>query len=367
MKRLLSLLVLFSACEDRLQEPPLLNAPGAITVLEESTTPTGDTGWWPSVRFDAHDTPHIAYCDAALGNVRYATRKEGVWQLETVAEEGSVGKYLTLGIDQNNQPAIAYYDQGRQKITVAFRTQKNTWRFEDVAIGREIGIGSVLYFLPNNDAYLFYYTAKGRLMLALRKEASEDSHWQVSTLHEAYGGYSAEISAAYHEGYLFITFIHWGFKSTELLWAKGQDKDWQITSLPLEPGAGWRSTLAFASGQKRLVYTVGSKKELRWAVEKNGRWHQQRLLVNVGNMAATATSSGNFVIAYEDVAPRQKVLSTLKLLKQVGNTWQRYAIDSDGPVGDHMSIALNAAGKPLVVYRAYPIKGLRLYDETELP
>lgn len=81
---------------------------GSDWVLE--TVDRGMVGAFASLAVNASDrSPFIAYFDAAHGTAKLAhRRKDGVWQIETVATLGASGFYIRLGLTGKAIPAIAY-------------------------------------------------------------------------------------------------------------------------------------------------------------------------------------------------------------------------------------------------------------------
>ncbi len=353
-----------NACDDKLPEPPLEAAPGRVEVLDAGGT-GGDTGWWPSVVFDKHDQPHLAYCDARRGDLRYATREAGSWHTETVVSKGAVGKYAALALSPDDRPAIAFYDQDRKLLRYAYQQGDGTWQTERVAWGLEAGIGSQLRFDARGTPHLFYYLPNGKFVHATREDSAEGPTWHRKTVADALGGYSASPSVRLRSDGFWIAFVDWNFVDTKLLLAQPKgDGSLSIEHLQLERGAGWHTFLAFLGAKPRVLYSVSLAREIRWAWRKAGKWKSQRLIADGGNFAAAQDASGNLAIVYEDIHLGQEGLGTLKYMRQSGKSWRRFRIDDEGPVGDYMAIALDSRGRPLIAYHSRPLSSLKIYDET---
>jgi hypothetical protein len=148
------------ACETKIEVSTAAMAPeqGRISVLD-SDGPEGDTGWWPTVQFDSHDVPHLSYCDAYHGNLRYATRRDGQWHIQTVVEKGAVGKYTALDVDSQGRVAIAFYDQDTKYFRFAQQKKPGgqEWDIEKVSWGLEAGMAAELLFDERNSPHLYFY------------------------------------------------------------------------------------------------------------------------------------------------------------------------------------------------------------------
>ncbi len=78
---------------------------------------SGDVGAHVSIALDRQERPHIAYCDLSNRRLKYASYTNSGWQLEVVdAMDGDdasdVGLWNSLLIDGGNRPHISYHFQG---------------------------------------------------------------------------------------------------------------------------------------------------------------------------------------------------------------------------------------------------------------
>ena len=353
-------------CEDAVALPPLESAPGRVSVLD-TAGPNGDTGWWPSVRFDGRDQPHIVYCDATNGDVRYATREGQSWRTRAVVSEGAVGKYVALALDAHGQPGITYYDQDQKLLRYAEPRGDGPWVSETIAWGLEIGVGAELRFDAERVAHVFYYAPSGKFIHGVRRPAATGG-WERQPIAEASGGFSARTSVVARPEGFWASFLAWNLRETALLLAWPKRDGWDVHSLPLEPGAGWRSFLVFDTPAPSVLYTVAAKRKLMLAsLAASGKWSSTRVLDDVGNFAAAQAPGGALVVAYEDIHLGEDGMGTLKLLERTADGWRRFGIDSEGPVANYVSVALDSKARPLVAYHSRHIRGLKLYDETGGP
>ncbi len=91
-----------------------------------------------SIAMDAQGNPHISYFDYAKQplkseTLKYAKRLNGVWRIETVDDQSGAGRYSSIRIDSNGQPAISYYASDATSGIIRYAKLVNgTWQTEEV-------------------------------------------------------------------------------------------------------------------------------------------------------------------------------------------------------------------------------------------
>ena len=83
------------SCHETVELTPLVPGTGEVVTLSAGGL-DGNVGWWPDVVVDKSGSAHVSYCDVMRGDLMYATDTTGTWQVSTVMETGSVGKYTTI-------------------------------------------------------------------------------------------------------------------------------------------------------------------------------------------------------------------------------------------------------------------------------
>jgi hypothetical protein len=323
----------------------------------------GDTGWWPALVFDAEDRPHISFCDAAAGDLQYATKVQGQWQVEPAVSEGAVGKYTALALDSKGGVGISFYDQDQKYLRYAFRSAPGApWQTERIAWGLEVGMASELRFDAAGVAHLFYYVPSGRLVHASRGSAG----WDKTVVREAVGSYSVRIDVQARPEGFWLSFVNWNFTAAEL-WVAAPDSTAvhgvRLETVDQQRSPGWRSQLYFdQSGQPAVLYSVGM--DLKLARRTTGLWQSGLVMQGVGNFAAARSHSGSVFMAYEDVARGNSGTGVIRLaqLDEAGKVLRHWALDSEGPTGQYLDIALDSKGSPMVAYYSGEIRGLKVYE-----
>jgi hypothetical protein len=92
------------------------------------TVPTGgdwgSRGLYNALALDDAGRPHISYYHwGDTGDLKYALKDAGGWQIETVDSPGYVGEYTSIALDAAGRPRISYYDVSNGDLRYAYRVE----------------------------------------------------------------------------------------------------------------------------------------------------------------------------------------------------------------------------------------------------
>ena len=157
--------------------------------VTETVDSSGDVGYQTSLALDSDGHAHISYVERVyLGGLGRRSRVEGGgwyrlryaewtgtrWITEAVASDPDwdVGLGNSLALDSQGRPQITYYDQGRDAIMYAWRTEGG-WRAEAAIPGMGIRwrpVTSLSLRLDGADLphFAYYDQLTGSLMYAVR-------------------------------------------------------------------------------------------------------------------------------------------------------------------------------------------------------
>lgn len=357
---------------------PIQPGTGRLSTLDAPGTddPADNTGWWPSVAFDSHDQPHVAFCDVFHGDVRYARQDAaGTWRVQSVVSKGAVGKYIALAVSPagpGEHVGIAYYDQDHTRLHYTWQDGANHWSDEKVAWGREVGMGAALVFDAHATPHIVYYQGNGKLAHAQR--LGPDT-WQTEVLATAMGAYSVRLGAAFLPDGLWVSYVDWKMHDAALYLGHLVGQEFSTEAVATRQGPGWHSQLIFADAATATAPSMAARIEpsivhsAKLTAEthvsrrgKDGVWHEATLFAHANTFAAT-TYRGDMVVAFQDLGDR-RAGSTLAYARQQAGAWQVRQVDADGPVGGHVSLAISKSGRLLIVYYADVSRSVKIYDEV---
>jgi len=111
--------------------------------------------WYLSLALDENDLPRIAYYDGVL---KYAAYDGTAWDINVVDQSGDVGHYPSLAFDSINNPHISYYDVTNGNLKYAF-WDNGIWNILTVDSIGDVGMYTSLVLDENGNPHISYYDA----------------------------------------------------------------------------------------------------------------------------------------------------------------------------------------------------------------
>jgi hypothetical protein len=142
-----------------------------------------------SLAVDPDGNPALTYYDTTNTDLKYASRQDGAWSIETVDTDDDVGRYSSLAFDSTGNPHISYLrldDTTTGTVRYATRTG-DTWATADVDSLTDLRIGFsgarrvTAVAVGPDDRPTVAYSDESVVKLA----TSDGSAWSQVTLVEA--------------------------------------------------------------------------------------------------------------------------------------------------------------------------------------
>jgi hypothetical protein len=112
-------------------------------------------GEYTSLAIDGMGRPRIAYYDRGAGALKYATRNNATWNIQTV-DTGNVGLYSSLKLDSFGNPRIAYHDEANGTLKYA-AWDGSTWHYTTVDASTHVGSHPSLALTSTGDPIISYH------------------------------------------------------------------------------------------------------------------------------------------------------------------------------------------------------------------
>jgi len=368
----------------------------------------GDVGMFASLAFDPLDNPGISYHDQTKGELWFAQRIAGNWDLRYVDSQGPPGAVIdpvcgtSLAYDPSGNPAISYYSHWLNPHLKLARRAESGWTSEVVDPADGVGTHSSLAFdSAGNPAIGYYDWVNADLKFAWWNGAA----WQIQRV-DTQGYVGTFTSLAFDQnGNPAISYTdatNWALNLARGTWNQHTGSwDWETETIPdYEPVIGFTSlafrsqdTIPFAymsytveSGGFALgmeppetnpdAYALGSESAthgLRFAYQRADGWHVD-IVDDSGDFEWTSLAfdaDGDPAIAYYDYTDGDlKFVYDGVYDDSLGRyLWQYETVDTEGDVGAWASLAIDSTGKPGAAYYEHvdDYTGNLKFAERELP
>ena len=358
----LIVLLLLVSCKEpkhKLLEPVLGN--GKITILDKSKDKKGDVGWYPSVVIDTLGNIHVSYCDAYLGDVKYARKEPNGWIMDTVDSDGAVGKYMNMAVGKNNIPQIIYHDQDLHTLKYAILKNKK-WEISTLDSAKEVGMGANIILDKDDNPHVFYYNAKSKLYYVRKVEGK----WKHKIVDRVAGAYTSVISTQIDDkGIIHIVYVNWNLVDSVFKYAYNKDDKWIIEVVKERGNPGWKNSMLLEKNNSPfLSYITVKNSNLHLAKRENSKWISEFLMPDVNNHKMDRTKGGKLVIAYEYFPRGRMGTGVMRYIREtVKNKWQVVRVDESGPTGSFLSLALKNDGRVVIAYYDAKLKAIKVYEE----
>ncbi len=210
-----------------------------------------------SLAVDSSGVVHLAYA-FPNGKLQYASWNGTGWTIERVDTRSIAVHYLSLALDSDDRPHIAYY--GNASLNYASWTGQ-AWALETVDASGNTGLYARLALDAQDVPHVAYRDFVAR---DLRYGRLANGSWQLETVDSA-GDVGWFPSIAVNEENIVHMAYYERFRS-ELRHARRQPTAWFVEQVDSEGVVGWYTSLAVDSrGDPHISYYDWSRGSLRYA------------------------------------------------------------------------------------------------------
>jgi len=293
-----------------------------------------------SIAVDGNRNPHIAYYDMINADLKYAVKSGTNWINETVDSVGVVGIFSSIAIDSNGNPHISYR-RGASTLKYAVKSG-GIWSIETISTGT---ISSITIDGSDNPRISYFWGNISTGMKDLRYGVKSGVVWNIEAV-EAYlnntgeGGISIKLDSNGdpHISYLANASVRYATKS---------GATWSIETIDSGAISSMETSIALdASDNPHISYWNESNWDLKYAIKVGASWSIETVesiggTVGGSDNSIAVNSSGDPRIGYPDFEN-----GYVKYAVQNGSNWIIDTVD----VGSASSMALDSNDNPHVSY-----------------
>lgn len=292
--------------------------------------------------FDNQGVLHRVWREAATGRLLYAQRTYNLqWGPSTVIDSRSIGGNLSLAIDPQNRPAVAYHDNPSGDLVLS-RFDGTSWTRTIIDANGDVGEYSSLAFTPGGKPFVSYYdVTNGDLRLAW---TNASGNW-LTTAIETPGNLGAFNSLVVEPTTNLLRIAYTDSSGLRLKYAAQQpDGTWFIRAIDRGTTAGARfsSMILDNEGLPWIAYYDVGKKDLKVATTPdNITWSSTRV--------AAPGNQGEFAQLFLDSQSRVSVLylnrtqNTTNLATYLKGTGWSWTVKALG--GSNLSVDVSINGR----------------------
>jgi hypothetical protein len=322
----------------------------------------------PSLALGEAGEPHISYYDETNYDLKYASLalpvwadgRDGVqWQIETVYEEGGVGRHTSLALDQVGRPHISYLVESSLSASLGHAWHDGTTWYTEIVDSEGGGWYNSLALDGTGRLYVSYYYCKLAVLPSwdwicavgdLKYARYDDTGWHVENVDSTgdvgrYTSLALDALGQPHIGY-------YGDGDSKYAWYDG--KNWQVETVDSAADAGtYISSALDETSKPHISYYDSTQRDLKYAWFDGMDWHTETVdsVGSVGQYPSLALDGqGRPHISYYDATD-----GDLKYAWYDEIGWHIESVDSEGNVGGYTSLALDEMGRPHISYCSYAV------------
>ncbi|MGC8928466.1 MAG: hypothetical protein ACP5QK_11145 [Myxococcota bacterium] len=329
---------------------------------------SGSVGQYPSIHLDTLHRPHICYYDAYYnGELKYAYKENGVWNLLTVDNGGvsnySVGRYCNIKTDNNNKVHISYIDVSRGNIKY-ITNSSGSWVSENVDNINTVGQYQTSIAIDSNGKiHISYYdSANGG---ELRYSNNVAGYW-VSTVVDDGGAANANVGqyssiAVDQNGFVHISY--YDATNADLKYATNLSGSFITYTVDSAGSVGAYTAIALDSNGYPIIsyYDAFPNYNLKVAIYDGTSWSTSVADSNANNVglytSISVDSNNKIHIAYYDATSYKVKYATNKY-----GSWQNFVIDTQGRLGTNgytTGIFATPTGMVHIIYYDFLMRDLK--------
>jgi hypothetical protein len=299
-----------------------------------------------AITLDSSATPHVIYIayNGTDYDLKYATKKNGVWSKSTIGLTGGLIESFSIELDNDERPHISYSTSYPDyEIKYAYFDGTN-WQTQNIGAS---GLGTSIILDKNSTPHISFRGTSGT-GLGLFYAFFDGVRWQITNVDSGSGIVGAECSIAIDS----LSNIHISYvgENATIKHAVYNGIAWEIETVDIWRTVTGASIDLDSSGRPHISYSYGSS-EIQYAYHDGIKWHIQTIFTGKHGEYVTPTSLALDSLNNPHVSFYDWENMDLQYGFNDGSGWQFQTINSKSiAVSPQISITLDANSKPCIVY-----------------
>jgi len=288
----------------RTMEYATRNSAGQWSATQEIDNSAPFQGYYVSMALDPQGQPAVAYFDGNAGDLKFA-RYDGIsWNVQTLDSRNSVGLYPSLTFDRNGLAVISYYRKTSGDLKYAREQTDGTFRTGSVDTRGDVGRSTAISV-----------DSVGRLGIAY--EDTTHGFVKFAQLTTKATAWAATVADSKTRGVAFLSLAfspadnspwisYYDASPANLKVANFSNKSWHANDVVKKGAIGLFTTMMFVDEAATVVYWDKSNDALDLANLQDSTWNITTLKFNGGRYAAATIDPTLDIVRYSyyDTASR---------------------------------------------------------------
>ncbi|WP_353415636.1 hypothetical protein [Haloferula helveola] len=329
----------------------------SVTTIDSSTD---DVGKYASLAISGDHDPAIAYYNATDRDLLFIEQDGSTWDKETIDSYGYAGVHCSLAFSDDGHAGIAYQDESDGALNFACRYEGSSsflaYRVKSPDASQVWGTYNSLAFAPNGRPYIAHRDQDAlKLYVSYLDQAVTETPGEFTSANWNTFSLMADLSG-YHPSLDFKSDGRWGIShglpggGYNVQFIEQSASGWSFTTPDSTAQSGQYTSAKFNSSNKPgIAYYDQASGSLKYASKPGSGWSSETVdaSANVGKWCSLAfTTDDRPAIAYYD-----STNGDLKYAERNSDGgWKVSTVDSDGDVGQYASLALGRLGRPWIAY-----------------
>jgi|GEM_PF-3775005 len=256
-----------------------------------------------SLAIDPQGRPAVAYSDAARKDLLIARLANGVWTAKNVDVIGDVGDHPSLAFNQSGKPFITYHDDTNDDLKLAWTNRNGKWLTHRLDAAGDVGTFSSIAIDGSTGLIRAAYADATNKALKFAGQKA-DGTFTLQTVDASTVGGVRWVSLAVAASSDLLGISYFDVSKRDLKYAEFKDA-WTTQRVATRSTQGEFSQLHFNKGTPSIVSFNRTLGTVNLAMPSRDAWNTRVIGWSSGQVVAAASRSGDLAFSMLSLNGRQ--------------------------------------------------------------